>query len=93
MNGASLNVPEARAILIADEALELSYEERLNSGLILGIAEGDAWRSLVEQARARIAEYGDTAVPDVTPYPGGNESDFQPLFVEAMAAGKKSRTP
>lgn len=96
MSGASLNVPESRAILIADDALENSYEARLESGQILGLEEGDAWRALVARAHARIAEYEGTKLPVIgsspTPYPGGNEPDFQTLFIEALA-GKKSEAP
>jgi hypothetical protein len=52
-----LTVPEARAILVADEALGLSYEARLASGQTLGIAEIDAWAKLVESAKKRVAAF------------------------------------
>lgn len=64
MKGAPLTVPEARAILVADEALDYSYEHRLSTGQILGAAEGDAWRKLVESATNRIAAWeGTKTVP------------------------------
>lgn len=72
MKGAPLTVPEARAILVADEALDLSFVAREASGQVMGSAEGDAWRALVQSANDRIA--------------GGNEPDFQTLFCEAVAA-------
>ena len=85
-----LTVPEARAILAADEALDRTFKEREASGQTLSLAEGDAWMKIVESANARIARYGgpptpvaETLVP--TPYPGGNEPDFQTLFMEAVA--------
>lgn len=52
-----LTVPEARAILIADEALDLSYEARLVAGLSFDVEELNAWAKLVESATARIAAY------------------------------------
>ena len=51
----ALSLAEARAILFADEALELSYEERLNSGRTLGLESREAWARLVQSARDRIA--------------------------------------
>ena len=48
-----LTPAEARAILIADEALDLSYEARQATGHTFGIEEREAWVSLVETARAR----------------------------------------
>lgn len=87
-----LIVAEARAILIADEALQLSYDARLTSGQIFGIEEREAWIKLVESAADRIAAY--ERPPDAaTPYPGGNEPDFNTLFCEAMAAGKIRSKP
>ena len=53
-----LTVSEARAILIADEALQLSYEARLASDQTFGIEELNAWAKLVENARDRIATWG-----------------------------------
>ena len=50
-----LNVAEARAILLADDALEATFEARQELGLIFGLAEGDAWRALVESAKYRVA--------------------------------------
>lgn len=52
-----LTVAEAHAILVADEALALSYEARLAAGQIFGIAEREAWARLVESATDRIALY------------------------------------
>ena len=83
-----LTVAEARAIVIADEALVLSYEVRLASGQTFGTAELDAWAKLVESANDRIAAY-ERPVIAPTPYPGGNEPGFQTLFIEAMAADDK----
>lgn len=85
-----LTVPEARAILAADEALDRTFKEREESGQTLGLAEGEAWMKIVESANARVASYeGTTREPPkefvVTPYPGGNEPDFQTLFMEAVA--------
>jgi hypothetical protein len=89
-----LTVPEARAILVADEALQLTFEAREAAGQTLGLAEGDAWIKLVESAKHRIVGWDRlTVVPTPpTPYPGGNEPDFQTLFVEAMAASKERKT-
>jgi hypothetical protein len=52
-----LTVAEARAILIADEALQLSFDARCADGQSLGIKEGDAWRGLVESANDRVAAF------------------------------------
>jgi hypothetical protein len=52
-----LTVAEARAILIADEALQLSYDARLASGQTFGIEELDAWAKLVESANDRISAF------------------------------------
>lgn len=52
-----LTVAEARAILVADEALVLSYESRLATGQTFGIEELDAWAKLVESANDRIAAF------------------------------------
>ena len=91
MKGAPLTVPEARAILVADEALDLSFGAREASGQVMGSAEGDAWRALVQSANDRIATYDGPrgTAPEtleVVSYPGGNEPDFQTLFCEAVAA-------
>ena len=56
-----LTVPEARAILAADDALHLSYEARLAAGQTLGIEEREAWAKLVESAIDRIASYAVAA--------------------------------
>lgn len=84
-----LNVPEARAILLADEALDASFEARQEAGLVFGLEEADAWIKLVASANDRIKGWGRSAAPPaspaVTPYPGGNEPDFQTLFLEAVA--------
>jgi hypothetical protein len=50
-----LNVAEARAILLADEALDATFAAREQAGLLLGLEEGDAWRQLVASAKDRIA--------------------------------------
>jgi hypothetical protein len=68
-----LTVPEARAILAADDALHCSYEERLASGQTLGIAEREAWAKLVESATDRIAAYERPPTAASALYPGGNE--------------------
>jgi hypothetical protein len=52
-----LTVPEARAILVADEALHATYEARLAAGQTFGIEELNAWAKLVESANDRIAAY------------------------------------
>ena len=66
-----LTVPEARAILVADEALQLSYEMRLAAGLTFGSEEIEAWAKLVESAHDRIA------APD---RPIGRCEDCDPSF-------------
>jgi len=52
-----LTVAEARAILIADEALGLSYEARLAAGQLFGIDEREAWIKLVKSANDRITAF------------------------------------
>jgi hypothetical protein len=54
-----LTVAEARAILFADEALQLSYEARLAAGKTFGIEEREAWAQLVESSTARIAAFDE----------------------------------
>jgi hypothetical protein len=87
-----LTAPEARAILFADEALQLSYEARLASGQTFGIEEREAWAKLVESANDRIAAYEGTrkeasaASSEPDRYPGGNAPDFQTRALEAAAA-------
>ena len=84
-----LTVAEARAILIADDALALSFAAREAHGPLFGSEELDAWRKLVESAKQRVAVQDEPA--PVTPYPGGNEPDFQTLFVEAVATARRSK--
>lgn len=57
MSATPLTVAEARAILVADSALDASYEARLTSGDILGAEESEAWIKLVKSANDRIAAY------------------------------------
>lgn len=96
MKGAPLTVTEARVILRADEAFDLTYEARLAAGTTFSDAEREAWVALVASANGRIAEYeGKLPEPkpsdeppkqlEVVTYPGGNEPDFQTLFMEAVA--------
>jgi len=94
-----LTVSEARAILRADEALDVTFEAREASGQTLGSQEADAWINLVKSAHDRIAAYKGVRREQppqefvVTPYPGGNEPDFQTLFMEAVAGHRvESRT-
>jgi hypothetical protein len=85
-----LTVPEARAILLADEGLQLSYETRLAAGQTFGIEEREAWARLVASATARIAAYErPPTIPTPTLSPGGNEPDFQTLALEAVAAAQE----
>ena len=86
-----LTVPEARAILVADEALHATYEARLAAGQTFGIEELNAWAAFVESATDRIAAY-ERPPAEPTPYYGGNEPDFQTLFVEAVATGDVRRS-
>lgn len=94
----TLTVPEARAILRADEALDATFSVREASGQTLSAAETDAWIHLVKSAHDRIATYeGTKSAPSkegfvIEPYPGGNKPDFQTLFVEAMVAGDARRS-
>lgn len=55
-----LTVPEARAILLADDALEDTYEARVNAGKTLDLLENEAWVKLVASARARVAAYEES---------------------------------
>ncbi len=92
MNATHLDVAEARAILFADETLDDSWPQREAAGRILGMAEADAWRNLVEAARVCLAAHENPPPPfEIVPYPGGNEPDFQTLFTEATAAGKTAK--
>ena len=46
----------------------------------------------MKSAQDRIVTYEGTKrepPKEVTPYPGGNEPDFQTLFIEAVAEGEK----
>lgn len=93
-----LTVGEARAILVADEALVLSYEARLATGQTFGTEALDAWANLVESAVDRIAVFEgppkEAPRPSTEPdrYPGGNELGFQTQFLLAMAAGAAKRS-
>lgn len=94
-----LTVSEARAILRADEALDVTFEAREASGQTLGSQEADAWINLVKSAHDRIAACKGVRREQppqafvVTPYPGGNEPGFQTLFMEAVAGPRvESRT-
>lgn len=52
-----LTVPEARAILRADEALDATFAAREASGKTLGTEEAEAWMKLVASATDRIAGF------------------------------------
>jgi hypothetical protein len=52
-----LTVPEARAILAADAALDATFAAREASGKLLGLAESDAWIKLVASATDRVASF------------------------------------
>lgn len=85
-----LTLAEARAILIADDALALSFAAREAQGQLFGVEELAAWLALVESAKQRVVVRDEPAL--VTPYPGGNEPDFQTLFVEAVATARRSKS-
>jgi len=57
---ATPSLAEARAILIAEEALRLSFEERLKRGRVFGGEEGEAWTCLREAAEVVVAEHRET---------------------------------
>jgi len=57
VKGAPLTVTEARVILRADEALDLTYEARLAAGTTFNDQEREAWMALVASANDRIAAY------------------------------------
>lgn len=57
MTPTPLTVSEARAILIADQAMDLSFRERTDHGLVLDPQEIDAWINLVESARQRVVAW------------------------------------
>ena len=65
MKGAPLTVPEARAIIIADEALQISYDARLEAGQTFGIEELSAWARLIKSALDRVAAFGEARVAQV----------------------------
>lgn len=54
---ATPSLAEARAILIADEALRLSFETRLERGYVLGGEESEAWGELRSSAEAVVAAH------------------------------------
>jgi hypothetical protein len=94
---APLTVPEARVVLRADEALDLTYETRLAAGTTFNDEERETWMALVSSAHDRIVAYeGTHRAPQefvVEPYPGGNMPDFQTICMEAVAAKRvESRT-
>lgn len=86
-----LTVAEARVILRADEALDLTYEARVAAGTTFSDAEREAWIALVESAKDRIAGFEGTRTKALEPvcYPGGNEPGFQTLAWEASMANKR----
>jgi hypothetical protein len=55
MGLASLTVAEARAIVLVDAPLELSFDARLAAGKTFGIDDLSAWVSLVESAKERLS--------------------------------------
>jgi hypothetical protein len=55
-------VSEARAILRADEALDLTYETRVAAGTTFSDEEREAWMTLVAGAKDRIAAFDKKAV-------------------------------
>lgn len=57
MKAAPLTVPEARAILVADDALDYSWPHREATGQILSDEEAVAWNKLVESAKERVASW------------------------------------
>jgi hypothetical protein len=93
MKGAPLTVTEARVILRADEALDLTYEARVAAGTTFSDEEREAWIALVASANERIATWEGRSTPaqEIAPYPGGNEPDFQTLALEAAAEGTRRR--
>jgi hypothetical protein len=93
MSGTPLTVPEARVILLADDALHHAY---------LSSEERETWDVIVESAKQRIARFVGMRKEEIQThvleeavrsrlamkadrYPGGNEPDFQTLAVEATA--------
>lgn len=57
-----LTLYEARAILVADEALGVSYDARLSSGHVLGFEEREAWVKLVETSQTRVTAHARVAL-------------------------------
>ena len=93
MKGAPLTLIEARVILRADEALDLTYEARCSAGTTFDDQERAAWIALVASANDRIAAWErgkrtTTASQSVESdrYPGGNEPGFQTLFILASSS-------
>lgn len=84
-----LTVAEARAILRADEALEITRAVRLAAGApAFDAEERAAWERLVTSARDRIVGWPKSSV-EIAPYPGGNEPGLQTLAVEAAFSSKQ----
>ncbi len=61
-SGSRLTVAEARVILRADEALDLTYETRVAAGTTIGIEESEAWIKIVEEAQRRVATHTHEAL-------------------------------
>jgi hypothetical protein len=57
VKGAPLTVAEARAILRADEALDLTFEARVAAGTLFSNEMAEAWMALVASAHERIELY------------------------------------
>jgi hypothetical protein len=101
VKGAPLTVAEARAILRADEALDLTFEARVAADTLFSNEMAEAWMALVASAKDRIAAWEGTAwegtkrketlptAPDQ--YPSGNAPDFQTLFLEAETEARDLR--
>ncbi len=66
MKGAPLTVTEARVILRADEAFDLTYDTRLAAGTTFSDEEREAWTALVESANNRLATWS-AKVPEKAP--------------------------
>lgn len=65
MSGVDLTVNEARAVLVADTALHLSFEARAAAQQLLSVPEFEAWTVLLSSAKARIVD-----AKFATPEPG-----------------------
>lgn len=57
MSAAALTVSEARAILVANEAMDRLRRSRPSRALVLDPNEARAWQDLVESARSRVDEW------------------------------------